>query len=438
MNKPFKTIIIFIYLLSFWMSTPVMSQENEDALNLPRLNESQFYQQIERKTKSILRSVENGFTVEEKGRIEKATNAVLKFLKDQNPYHHVKELLMKHGLGVGITAGLTEFTTIVVLPAIFTSAGLPELAVLSAGTPSFLLTVPAFLGIKTMSIKRKIAKKLRISNIRALDKLRDDILGYAQKSRLLSVIVTRSRQELEVHVIKRPFSRFRNNPMGNVIDLNELKSLVAKHESMEVVNLIKDVTHGDDALFAHLLLKQIQRKSETFKEFKVLLDERVKDFPLSPHQQTQVILTHEKRQVISNRLEKVRELRKELLKKATTPNERTAVKEWANIQSIDLQNLDFDIQRFEYNLLSHIKAGSDISDLDLTAPQNTIVSRMVEIREQVIKVENWIKEDMERPLLMKKIRDINRLWIPLNTRLTPRGDCYGWMRSVLKTMGYFN
>ncbi|MCR9205802.1 MAG: hypothetical protein NXH75_14550, partial [Halobacteriovoraceae bacterium] len=312
--------------------------QDEDLLTLPRLNESLFYQRIDQRSRKILKEMGGHFTATEKSRLEKALRTVLKFLKEQNPFHHVKELLMKHGVGVGVTAGLTEFTTIIVLPAIFTSAGMPHLAVLSASSPSFLATVPAFLGIKTYLTKQKIAKKLGIKDIRALDKLRTDILGYTQKSRLLSVIVNKSRKELEVHVIKRPFLRYWTSPMGNIVYLDELKKIVANHDTTEVVDLIKEAAHGDDALFGHLLLKQIQRKAPAFTEFKNLLDDRIKELPLSQHQHTQLILTHEKREVIKTRQEKVRSLKSKLLKKAETKEEKTIIKRWAEIQTLDLKN----------------------------------------------------------------------------------------------------
>lgn len=446
-----KKILLVAFLCLIALFGPLQAQEHgtpidgaevveraiqdEELITLPRLNQSLFYQRIESKTQKILEEMGGQFTPTERSRLQKATAAVLKFLKEQNPFHHVKELLMKHGLGVGITAGLTEFTTIIVLPAIFTSAGMPELAVLSASSPSFLATVPAFLGIKSALLKRKIAKKLGIKDIRALDKLRTDILGYTQKSRILSVIVAKSREEMEVHVIKRPFLRFWSSPMGNIVYLDELKKIVSKYDTGEVVELIKEASHGDDALFGHLLLKQIQRKADAFSELQTLLDERIKDLPLNQHQHSQLILTHEKKEVVKSRLEKVRDLKGKLSKLAETSEEKAAIKNWAEIMKTDLTNLDFDIQRFEYNLLSQIHSGQDISNLDLTSPQTKIVERVKELRDTLKKVEEALNAtEVNKALLLKRIKEYNRLWIPLEVRLTSRGDCYGWMRFIISRM----
>lgn len=410
------------------------SSEAEDLLTLPRLNESSFYQRIDRKTQKILKEMGGVFTPPERKLLEQARHTVLKFLKEQNPFAHVKELFLKHGLGVGITAAVTEFTTIIVLPAIFTSAGLPELAVMSAASPSFLATVPAFLAIKTLRVKRKLAKRLGITNIGQLDKLRNSILGYSSKNRLLSVIVARSRKELEIHIVKRPFARFRKSPMGNIVDLSELKSIVTQFEGAPVVGLIKEAAHEDDALFAHLLLKQIQRKPESFNYFYDLIKERVTDLPVSEHQMTQILLTHEKLQTIARRREKLRSLRGDLKKIAPNAEQKKIIKEWSNSLEIDLQNLDFDIRRFEYNLLSTIHAEGNIDGLDLTAPHHAVVERMKELREHLKEVETW-KDELKSHQLFHRLGEFNRLWVPLEVRMTPRGDCYGWMRAIFKEMG---
>lgn len=450
MEKLLKTIKIGLLLFTLIFpsqSLQIWAQENadnqaaelvlkEESLTLPRLNESSFYQRIDRKTQKILKDMGGQFTAEERSFLERVRVSTLKFLKEQNPYHHVKDLFLKHGLGVGITAGVTEFMTIIVLPAIFTSAGLPELAVMSAASPSFLATVPAYLGIKTYRIKRKLAQKLGITNIRQLDKLRNDILGYAAKSRVLSVIVARNKQEHEVHIIKRPFARFRKSPMGSVVDINDLKNILRTHEGTAVMEAIKEAAHEDDALHAYLLLKQIQRKPESFKQFHQLIQERTDDFPVTEKQMTQILLTHEKREIIKTRKEAIRKIRATLKTKAHTPEHKAEVKAWANSLEVDLTNLDFDIQRFEYNLLSTIHAEGDITNLDLTSPQTAIVERMKEIREHIEKVTKWIQEEPNNNKLFMRIREYNRLWVPLEVRLTPRGDCYGWMLSVLKNMGH--
>jgi hypothetical protein len=409
--------------------------QQEDLLSLPRLNESSFYQRIDRKTQKILKDMGGQFTAPERNLLEQTRVSVLKFLKEQNPFAHVKELFLKHGLGVGVTAAVTEFTTIIVLPAIFTSAGLPELAVMSAASPSFLATVPGFLAIKTLRVKRKLAQKLGIKNIGQLDRLRNSILGYSHKTRLLSVIIARSKREMEVHVIKRNFARFRSSPMGNIVDLNELKNIVSQFEGKQVVSLIKDASHEDDALFAHLLLKQIQRKPESFSEFYNMIKSRVTDLPVSEHQMTQILLTHEKLQTIAQRREKIRALQSELKGLAQNKQQKDIVKAWKNSLDIDLQNLDFDIMRFEYNLLSTIHAQGNIENLDLTAPHHAVVERMKEIRQHLEKVESWIQEEDGAEKIFMRLNEFNKFWVPLQTRLTPRGDCYGWMRSILKEMG---
>lgn len=415
------------------------STQQEELLSLPHLDESRFYQRIERQTEKILNEVGGNFTAPERTLLERARQSVLKFLKEQNPFTHVKELFLKHGLGVGITAAVTEFTTIVVLPAIFTSAGLPELAVMSAASPSFLATVPAFLAIKTFRVKRKLAKKLGIKNIKQLDTLRNSILGYCHKTRLLSVIVSRSKKEMEVHIIKRNFSRFRKSPMGNVVDISELKKIVATFEGKEVVELIKDATHEDDALFAHLLLKQIQSKPESFDEFHKMVKERVTDLPVSEHQMTQILLTHEKLQTIKRRQNKLRALKGELKKIVRdgqkSKEDKETIKAFSNSLEIDLQNLDFDIRRFEYNLLSTIHSEGNIDNLDLTSPHHAVSTRLKELRIQVEEVEAWLKNGDAPDRIFFRLSEFNRLWVPLQTRLTPRGDCYGWMRAIIKEMG---
>jgi hypothetical protein len=444
----FGLILLFTILLS----GPIGSQEqnaqpdrledaiiiDEDRLTLPRLNESSFYQRIDRKTQKILKDMGGSFTVEERHLLERIRGKVLKFLKEQNPYHHVRELFVKHGLGVGITAGITEFTTIVVLPAIFTVAEMPELAVMSAATPSFLASVPAYLGIKTMRMKRKLANKLFINNIEELDSLRNSILGYSSKNRLLSVIIARSKRELEIHVIKRPFSRFKNSPMGNIVDISEIKKIVTQREGVEVVELIKKASREDDALFAHLLLKQIQRNPESFNHFNELIKKRVTELPVTQHQLTQILLTHEKREVIKLRSRRVKEMKSNLLKVAETKAEKTVIREWSNSLMIDLQNLDFDIQRFEYNLLSQIHAQGDISNLDLTSSHTKVVERMKEIRVHLEKVQSWIggEEKLATNKIIFRLKEFNRLWLPLEVRLTPRGDCYSWMKAILNHSGH--
>lgn len=438
-------------LFIFFFAAPIGSQEeaplankveeviviDEDRLTLPRLNESSFYQRIDRKTQKILKDMGGSFTAEERSSLEKARRAVLKFLKEQNPYHHVKELFVKHGLGVGITAGITEFTTIIVLPAIFTAIDLPQLAVVSAATPSFLASVPAFLGIKSMRMKRKLAGKLGITNIGHLDKLRNSILGYSSKNRLLSVIIARSKRELEINVIKRPFSRFRSSPMGNIVDLSELKDIVSQQEGAQVLELIKAASHEDDALFSYLLLKQIQRRPESFNHFNELIKKRVTELPVTEHQLTQILITHEKREIIKTRMIKVRELKASLLSKLESIEDKLVIKEWSNSINVDLQNLDFDIQRFEYNLLAQIHAKGDITQFDLTSSHTKVVERMKEIRLHLEKIESWIEgeESLEIKKVIYKLKEFNRLWIPLEIRLTPRGDCYGWMKSVLNHSG---
>jgi len=425
--KRWLTILFFGLLLFNPLSSIGDEGPSEELVTLPRLNESTFYQKIDLQTQRILRQYNNNLSAPEATKLERIRKKTLKFLKDQNPYHHVKDLFVKHGLGVGVTAGISEFTTIIVLPAILTKAGLPVLAGISAGSPSFLATVPIYLGIKSYINKRKLSKKLGLKRLGPLDKLRDELLGHAAKTRLLSVLIGNGEDERELHVISRSFSKFRQSPMGNIVDISELKTILIRFESSELNDLLAEIAGDNKALYAHLVIKQIHRNPSSLTAFNQLMKEKAKELdqlPMTSHQQTQLLLIHEKKLVIEKKKEDLRKLSSLLKKEAITQTDKDAVKAWTQNNIIDLEYLDFDISRHEYNFLVAIHNGNNIDNWKLTDSHLLVVERLRHLSSHIEEVnilvknqESVVGEELE---LIKKQ---NKSWLPLRHVISSDNTC---------------
>lgn len=425
--KRWITILFLGLILLNPLSSVGDEGPSEELVTLPRLNESIFYQKIDLQTQRILRQYNNNLSAPEVSRLERVRRKTLKFLKDQNPYHHVKDLFIKHGLGVGVTAGISEFTTIIVLPAILTKAGLPILAGISAGSPSFLATVPLYLGIKSYVNRRKLTKKLGLKRLGPLDRLRDDLLGHAAKTRLLSVLVGAGDDERELHVISRSFSKFRDSPMGNIVDISELKKILMRFESPELDELLADAAGDNKALYAHLVIKQIHRNPSSLNAFNRLMKDKAKELdqlPMTSHQQTQLLLIHEKKIVIEKKKEELRKLSSSLKKEAQTKAEKAAIKSWTQNNIIDLEYLDFDISRHEYNFLAAIHNGKNIDNWRLTDSHLLVVERLRHLSRNIEEV-SVVAKNKESNLgdILELVLKHNRSWLPLRHVISNDSTC---------------
>jgi hypothetical protein len=437
--------MILVLSLSSLSSFGLDSFPTTENSEFHRLERSRFYEMINGEAEAILKKLSYRLTKKELRSLQKVRGVVIEILKKNNPFLHIKEILIKHGLGAGLTAALTEVTTILILPSIFTAAGLPALAVFSAASPSFAVTVPAYIAWSTNRAKKKLGKSLGITNIKALDKLRKELLRFSIETKIHSALIREVGGLEEISILKRKFARFRSRPVGHSIDLFELETIFKKHIGRSSFSIIKE--HNENPkLYACLLANHIRNNPEADKAFLKLARERLKNTPkpLNFHQESELFTVHEKLQFIDQLKEGIHKSQKNYksgLDSGLIPNRPfKVVKEfYQNIQN-DLSAIEYDIKRFEYGFLNQISLGEDVEHIAFKhSPE--LFNKRLQLLEKNLKAMHFDKNSPEfasrighkLKLLVQKMSKRNHRWLPSKLALASHKSCFGLMQSILAT-----
>jgi len=329
-----KKIFIFILLVC---NLPIYGSPN-DFYEVQNLPESKFYDKLINETVQTINSNEL-LTEMQKSELIKKSRRIIVFIKESNPYLHVKEIFLKHGLGAGITAFVTEVVTVGILPPTFISMGLESLAAISVSAPSFLATVPVYVNYSNFNQKLKLLKDtdlkfniesldltknqkriykilkglklyrlskrfIQKKSVKKLDRIRNEILMFNFRQRITSLKITDSQISGHFHLVDNYLKRIINatenylqlsdkpiaklisklipnmkNNFGHTIELYELESIVSKYYGRHYLFLLKEKAkkkHESGKIFlTHYLMFAISKKEESKNDFIKLIENKM-------------------------------------------------------------------------------------------------------------------------------------------------------------------
>ncbi|MBK25252.1 MAG: hypothetical protein CME70_14755 [Halobacteriovorax sp.] len=441
--------LVFLILFNFSCSSigghsRLPSSENEySKYRLPRVDKSDFNKRLERELIKQVEILDKKLTEPEQKALQKIRKKAYKILIDLNPWDHIKHMLIEHGKGAAITAAVTEIITVGIMPALLTAAGLPGAALLSASFPSFSITVPAYIFWKNARQKKKLAKELGFNSLKELDRLKKEILGFCTSTRLVSKIYEGVEGEVEINIVKRRFSKWRESPTGNLVDLYDLEKIAKEGLDKKVLEIIKPLAKEDPAVYATVLVDQISKRPNTNKKLSDLIKKQVSElaFELTDHQQTMLLLVHEKETFLRNLKIKVRKYKSSLLKEVKELENAGESKKVVNsfMENIlsDLELLELDLKRFEYGFLHRLQNGESISSVDVDDISNNLSERMSRARFDLTRFESRIKEigntfDLnELRRMVKDMKIANLSWKPFNIKMDSDSSCVGMVARFL-------
>lgn len=434
-----------ILLLAFLtLISPVLTaNEAQEAFHLPDLNESLFYKMVNEETKKKLQYLSPFLSHQEKTGLTRVRQLTIKVLKEQNPFTHIKELFIAHGIGVALTGAISEVVTCLVLPAVFTSIGMPGLATLSAGTPSFAFTIPAYLAWRNSREKAQIAKDLGIKNYKELDKLRKSLLGFNVDTRIMSVVIQSNEGMEEVQILKRKFARYRKKPIGSIIGLDELEAIVKKNYSKQYLELIKEGAHGEDHLYSNMLMEMIKSNPKSQSDFVTLTSERMDglDLGINSHQQRQLFKVHEKLSTINVYKKEMRILKSKLKKQAKEfklgKDSLAVIDKYIENIIFDLESVSYDIKVFEYQFLALIRDEEDVMNKFVKNSRFDIIKRLSTTKESMTKfnfstnLPNNYSSQKGFENKLQKLNEFNLEWQPRVLTHKTHAECYSLLFKVL-------
>lgn len=435
-----KLIIISLILLVSCSGLNVRNHyrrpSSKERISLPRMTESEFNKRLGKELDRHVNLIAERLSQPEASALQKFKRKALQFVVDANPWEHIKHTLIQHGKGAAITAAVTEIITVGILPAIFTAAGMPGAAAFSAGSPSFAITVPAFIAIKNARQKKMLARQLGFDNLKELDQLRKQILGFCTSKRIQSSIYQLGEEQIELTVIKRRFASWRRPPQGALVDLSKLREIGFKHLDSRIMEIVEPISKRDESVYATVLLDQIHQNPEASAEFEKHLKQNISGLPiqLTNHEQTMLLMVHEKQEHISLLKQKVRKFKKAATGEAKSAGilkeERKAIAEFAENMIADLETLDLDISRFEYQFLQAINLGEDVSEEVINNKSIDLLKRMRNFESALSEFETKMgnAEDVDVSTHMKRfvrsISQYNKTWIPNGvTPIRAEGSC---------------
>lgn len=443
-----KKIPILLLVLTFSCGTinlPRRRPANEveaARFSLPRMTESSFNQRLDRELQKHVDIIATKLSEPEAKALDKVKKKVLQIVHDNNPWQHVKHILIQHGKGAAVTAAVTEIITVGVLPAVLTAAGLTGAALFSASSPSFAITVPAYIVWKNARQKKKLARELGFNSLKELDQLRKQILGFCTQTRLLSKVYRGAEGAVEINIVKRRFAKWRKSPMGNIIDLYKIEEIANENLDKRVLEILKPLSKEDPSVYATVLVDQIQKHPVASDKLSAFVKGNMAGMPykLSDHQQTMLLLVHEKQAYITDLKMKVRKYKasatKEIRRLGLSPDSKKIISEYTENVIVDLETVEMDIKRFEYTFLNHLNLGESVSEEQVNESTKNLLRRVKEAESNLAGFENQLKnvnqvDKIGMKQLVFDLKANNGLWKPFATATENDGNCTSIASKIL-------
>ena len=448
MENILKRLTVLVTLMNFmFVSMPLNaqiapSQVSSVSVSLPDINEATFYKLIDEETQKVLEKLAPALLQEEAQGLLKIKQKVIKILKGLNFWAHAKHLFIQHGIGVAITSAISEVVTVVVLPPMFIGMGWNLAALVVGGTPSPLYMVPAYLAVVKLKDKHKLAGEMgySLSHVMKLDRLRRDLLGFAIENRVMDVMIQGMEADVNITIIKRKFSRFKSALEGNLIDLSEIENLVKESIGNHKVGLIKEYAHGDDAVYASLLMQEINRDGKMKMDFHDLMHTRINSSEL-PFERTlheNFFKLHDELNGITRYRAKMREFKGatiKILKENSIDSKlnKEIIGDYTNNMLADLDIIDHEIKVFEYRYLNSIRDGQPLSADTFEIERQRILGQFETVRSNIdLRLESFSKASQldELTPLLDRVRRANEQFRFQQGALASDETCGGILRRL--------
>lgn len=448
MENILKRLTVLLTLMNFmFVSMPLNaqiapSQVSSVSVSLPDINEATFYKLIDEETQKVLEKLAPALLQEEAQGLLKIKQKVIKILKGLNFWAHAKHLFIQHGIGVAITSAISEVVTVVVLPPMFIGMGWNLAALVVGGTPSPLYMVPAYLAVVKLKDKHKLAGEMgySLSHVMKLDRLRRDLLGFAIENRVMDVMIQGIEADVNITIIKRKFSRFKSALEGNLIDLAEVENLVKESIGNHKVGLIKEYAHGDDAVYANLLMQEINRDAKMKMDFHDLMHARINsnEHPLDRTLHENFFKLHDELNGITRYRAKMREFKGatiKILKENAIDSKlnKEIIGDYTNNMLADLDIIDHEIKVFEYRYLNSIRDGQALSTGAFEIERQRILGQFETVKSNIdLRLESFSKASQldELTPLLDRVRRANEQFRFQQGALPKDDTCGGILRRL--------
>lgn len=351
-------------------------------ISLPDLHEDVFYKLLDQETDRIIERMGPALLKEEAKGLMKIKEKILRLLKSLNMWEHAKHLFMRHGIGVAATSAISEVVTVFVLPPLFVGLGWNLAAVAFGAIPSPLYMIPAYLAITNLRNKSKLAKEMgySLAQVMALDKFRRELIGFSINNRILDLVVEDLNGDQSITIIKRSFARWRGGLSGNLVDLNEIETMVKEGIGAHKLQILKDFAHGDEAVYANMLMQEINRDAKMKMDFHNIVHERI-DMDLDQRVHQRIYQMYDHQNVISRSRGTLREFKSEAISEIKkydldTKANKEIISDFTAQLSAELDALDHEIKIFEYQYLNSIRIGQEFEDNFFVAKSQKIYERL--------------------------------------------------------------
>lgn len=448
MENILKRLTVLLTLMNFmFVSMPINAQMTLSAptsasVSLPDIDEVTFYKLVDEETQKVLEKLAPALLQEEAQGLLKIKQKVIKILKGLNFWAHAKHLFIQHGIGVAITSAISEVVTVIVLPPMFIGMGWNLAALAVGGIPSPLYMVPAYLAIVKLKDKYKLAGEMgySLSHIMKLDRLRRDLLGFAIENRVMDVMIQGIEADTSITIIKRKFSRFKSALDGNLIDLSEVENLVKESIGSHKIGLIKEYAHGDDAVYANLLMQEINRDAKMKMAFHDLMHTRINssELPLDRALHENFFKLHDELNGINRYRSKMREFKgatTKVLKENAIDSKvnKEIISDYTNNMLADLDIIDHEIKVFEYRYLNSIRDGEALSADIFEIERQKILSHFETVKSNIdLRLEDFSKASQldELTPLLDRLRRANEQFRFQQSALPSDETCGGIFRRL--------
>lgn len=446
MENFLKRITVLFCLLSLSLaSAPLHSQStlteaSQISIALPDMNEATFYKLVDEEAQKVLEKLAPSLLKEEAEGLAKIKEKVIKVLKSLNFWAHAKHLFIQHGIGVAITSAVSEVVTVLVLPPVFIGMGWSLAAVVVGGTPSPLYMVPAYLAIAKLRDKHKLAGEMgySLSHLMKLDRLRRDLLGYAIENRVMDVMMDEINGDETITIIKRKFSRFKSGLDGNLVEFSDLETIVKDGIGSHKLSLLKEYSHGDDAVYANLMVQEINRDAKMKLEFHELVHSRINNVEpgLDRAKHAKFYKLHDELEVIKRYRSKMREFKgstNRLLKDNGIDSKanKQIIADFSENMLADLDHVDHELKVFEYRYLNSIREGLGFSNERFESEIEAISKRLQATQWNIDSKVMLFEESSELQSLIERLGKFNDRFRFAST-MTSNDSCHGIMFKLVQ------
>ena len=434
MGKFLKRFFVFITLINFlFISMPVHAEP--DLAQISTINESTFYKLVDEETNRVLEKLAPALLKEEAEGLAKIKEKVIKVLKGLNFWAHAKHLFIQHGIGVAITSAVSEVVTVLVLPPMFVGMGWNLAAVVVGGTPSPLYMVPAYLALVKLRDKHKLASDMgySLSQIMKLDRLRRDLLGYAIDNRVMSILLDEFDADESVTLIKRKFSRFKSELTGNLVEFSDLESIVKNGIGNHKLSLLKEFSHGDDAVYANLLVQEINRDAKMKMEFHELVHARINssESTLDHSRHARFYKLHDELEVVKRYRSKLREFKGVTNSRLSSRTQKQVITNFSETMLAQLDLIDHELKVFEYRYLNSIRDGVEFPIEHFELEMQSISKRFYAIQWDINSKLSHFAETVDPSNLIDRLRVFNERF-KFTTTSTDNESCHGIMTRIVQ------